>query len=103
MTEYKTNLAKYEPDADPNDPYHAYGWTAANTMVKALEQMGDPTRAALMEAVRNLSLDIPMLLPGVKVQTSGNSDGFPIEAMQITQFKGETFQLQGNVIQAPAQ
>jgi hypothetical protein len=37
------------------------------------------------------------------VQTSGNSDGFPIEAMQITQFKGETFQLQGNVIQAPAQ
>jgi branched-chain amino acid transport system substrate-binding protein len=72
-------------------------------MVKALEQMGDPTRAALMEAVRNLSLDIPMLLPGVKVQTSGNSDGFPIEAMQITQFKGETFQLQGNVIQAPAQ
>ena len=103
MTEYKTNLAKYEPDADPNDPYNAYGWTAANTMVKALEQMGDPTRAALMEAVRNLSLDIPMLLPGVKVQTSGNSDGFPIEAMQITQFKGETFQLQGNVIQAPAQ
>jgi len=103
MTEYKTNLAKYEPDTDPNDPYNAYGWTAANTMVKALEQMGDPTRAALMEAVRNLSLDIPMLLPGVKVQTSGNSDGFPIEAMQITQFKGETFQLQGNVIQAPAQ
>jgi hypothetical protein len=43
-----------------------------------------------------------MLLPGVKVQTSGSSDGFPIEAMQITQFKRETFELQGSVIQAPA-
>jgi branched-chain amino acid transport system substrate-binding protein len=103
MVEYKTNLAKYEPDANPDDPYNAYGWTVANTMVKALEQMKEPTRAALMDAVRNLSVDVPMLLPGVKVQTSGSGDGFPIEAMQITQFKRETFELQGSVIQAPAQ
>jgi branched-chain amino acid transport system substrate-binding protein len=103
MVEYKTNLAKYEPDANPDDPYNAYGWTVANTMVEALKQMREPTRAALMDTVRNLALDIPMLLPGVKVQTNGTSDGFPIEAMQITQFKGENFQLQGSVIQAPAQ
>jgi hypothetical protein len=56
-----------------------------------------------MDSVRNLALDVPMLLPGVKVQTNGTTDGFPIEAMQITQFKGENFELQGNVIQAPAQ
>jgi branched-chain amino acid transport system substrate-binding protein len=103
MVEYKTNLAKYEPGANANDPYNAYGWTVANTMVEALKQMQEPTRAALMDAVRNLALDVPMLLPGVKVQTGGSSDGFPIEAMQITQFKGENFELQGTVIQAPAQ
>jgi branched-chain amino acid transport system substrate-binding protein len=103
MTAYKTNLAKYEPGANPADPYNAYGWTVANTMVEALKQMRQPTRQALMDTVRNLSLDIPMLLPGVKVQTNGTSDGFPIEAMQITQFKGEHFELQGSVIQAPAQ
>ncbi|HEU4400232.1 MAG TPA: ABC transporter substrate-binding protein [Actinomycetota bacterium] len=103
MVEYKTNLAKYEPGANPDDPYNAYGWTVANTMVEALEQMREPTRAALMDAVRNLALDIPLLLPGIKVQTNGTSDGFPIEAMQVTQFKGENFELQGTVIQAPAQ
>src|SRR6266540_3570088 len=103
MVEYKTNLAKYEPDANPDDPYNAYGWTVANTMVEALKQMKEPTRAALMDSVRNLSVDVPMLLPGVKVQTNGTTDGFPIEAMQVTQFKGENFELQGSVIQAPAQ
>jgi len=65
--------------------------------------MQEPTRAALMDSVRNLAVDVPMLLPGVKVQTNGTTDGFPIEAMQVTQFNGENFELQGNVIQAPAQ
>ncbi len=102
MVAYKTNLAKYEPSANPNDPYNAYGWTVANTLVEALKQMKEPTREALMDAVRHLDLEIPMLLPGIKVQTNGTSDGFPIEAMQVTQFKGERFELQGEVIQAPA-
>jgi branched-chain amino acid transport system substrate-binding protein len=103
MVAYKTNLAKYESGADANDPYNAYGWAVANNMVEALKQMKQPTRAALMDAVRNLNLEIPLLLPGVKVQTSGPSDGYPIEAMQITQFKDENFQLQGEVIQASSQ
>ncbi len=103
MTAYKTNLAKYESGADPNDPYNAYGWAVANSMVEALKQMKEPTRAALMDAVRNLDLDLPLLLPGIKVQTKGTSDGYPIEAMQVTQFKGDIFHLQGEVIQAAAQ
>lgn len=103
MVAYKTNLAKYEPGADANDPFNAYGWTVANTMVETLKKMRQPTRAALMEAVRHLDMDIPMLLPGVKVQTDGTTDGYPIEAMQITQFQGEVFHLVGSVIQASPQ
>ena len=72
-------------------------------MVEALKQMKQPTRAALMDAARHLNMEIPLLLPGVKVQTNGSSDGYPIEAMQITQFKDENFQLQGEVIQAASQ
>jgi branched-chain amino acid transport system substrate-binding protein len=104
MTAYKTNLAKYEPGADANDPFNAYGWTAANTMVETLKKAGSqPTRAGLMDAARHLDMEIPMLLPGIKVQTNGDSDGYPIEAMQITQFQGQVFHLQGNVIQASPQ
>jgi branched-chain amino acid transport system substrate-binding protein len=102
MVAYKTNLAKYSSGADANDPYNAYGWAVANNMVEALKQMKQPTRAALMDATRNLSMEIPLLLPGIKVQT-GSGDGYPIEAMQITQFKDENFQLQGEVIQASSQ
>jgi branched-chain amino acid transport system substrate-binding protein len=102
MTAYKTNLAKYEPSADPNDPYNAYGWTVANSLVEAIKGMKQPTRAALMESLRSLDQELPMLLPGIKVQTSGTSDGYPIEAMQIAKFEGENYQLVGSVIQAPA-
>src|SRR4029453_10758833 len=81
MVAYKTNLAKYESGADANDPYNAYGWAVANNRVEALKQMKQPTRAALMDAARHLNMEIPLLLPGVKVQTNGSSDGYPIQAM----------------------
>jgi branched-chain amino acid transport system substrate-binding protein len=103
MMSYKTNLAKYSPGANVNDPFNAYGWAVANTMVEALKQMKEPTRAALMDTVRHLDLEIPLLLPGIKVKTDGTNDGFPIEAMQIARFQGETFHLVGSVIQAPSQ
>jgi branched-chain amino acid transport system substrate-binding protein len=103
MVAYKTNLAKYQPGANPNDPFNAYGWAAANTMVEALRQLKQPTRAALMDTVRHLDLDLPLLLPGIKIKTDGTNDGYPIEAMQIEQFQGETFHLVGNVIQTSPQ
>jgi hypothetical protein len=43
-----------------------------------------------------------MLLPGIKVKTSGGSDPYPIEAMQMSRFEGEDFKLIGSVIEAPS-
>jgi branched-chain amino acid transport system substrate-binding protein len=100
MKEYKAGLKKYAPRANPNDPFDVYGWAAAQTMVEALKGMKDPTRASLMDSVRSLNLDIPILLPGIKVQT-GPDDGYPIEAMQVQRFEGDRWHLQGQVIQAP--
>jgi branched-chain amino acid transport system substrate-binding protein len=101
MKEYKAGLAKYQPRANPEDPNCVYGWAAAETMVEALKGMKEPTREALMESIRNMDVEVPILLPGIKVQTSGNDDGYPIEAMQIQRFEGENWKLQGDVIQAP--
>jgi branched-chain amino acid transport system substrate-binding protein len=101
MTEYRDALGKHEPRANPDDPFHVYGWAVANTMVRALEGMEEPTREALMDSIRNLDTEIPILLPGIKVQTNGSEDGYPIEAMQIMRFEGENWKLQGDVIQAP--
>jgi branched-chain amino acid transport system substrate-binding protein len=101
MREYYDAMEKHEPRADPEDPFHVYGWAVANTMVRALEGMEEPTREALMDSVRNMDTEIPILLPGIKVETNGTEDGYPIEAMQIMRFEGENWKLQGDVIQAP--
>ena len=101
MKEFKDGLAKYEPRANPEDPNCVFGWAAASTMVEALKGMKEPTRAGLMDAVRNMDVEIPILLPGIDVKTSGEEDGYPIEAMQIQRFQGENWKLQGDVIQAP--
>jgi branched-chain amino acid transport system substrate-binding protein len=101
MREYYDAMEKHEPRADPEDPFHVYGWAVANTMVRALEGMEEPTREALMDSVRNMDEEIPILLPGIEVKTNGTEDGYPIEAMQIMRFEGENWKLQGDVIQAP--
>jgi branched-chain amino acid transport system substrate-binding protein len=101
MKEFKSALAKYEPRANPEDPNCVFGWSAAATMVEALKGMEEPTRDALMKSVREMDVEIPTLLPGIEVKTSGTEDGYPIEAMQIIRFEGENWQLQDEVIQAP--
>ena len=103
MKEYKDGMKKFAPRANPNEAFCAYGWTAAATMVEALKGMKEPTRDALMESIRTMDTEIPMLLPGINVKMDGESDGFPIEAMQIMKFDGENWQLQGDVIEASAQ
>ncbi len=100
MKEFKDGLKKFEPRANPEDPNCVFGWCAAATMVEALRGMKEPTRDALMDSVRNMDTEIPTLLPGIKVTTSGSDDAYPIEAMQIMRFEGENWKLLGDVIQA---
>lgn len=102
VKEYKAALKKYSPRSNPEEAFNMYGWTVAQTMAKALEQMKEPTRDSLMEAVRNLNLEQGTLLPGNKVQTSPD-DGYPLEAMQIIEFDGQNWQLRGELIEAKAQ
>jgi branched-chain amino acid transport system substrate-binding protein len=73
MREYKSALKKYSPRSNPDDPFNVYGWTAAQTMVEALKGMKEPTRDALMDSVRSMDTEIPMLLPGIKVETATRS------------------------------
>jgi branched-chain amino acid transport system substrate-binding protein len=101
MVEYKDAMERFEPRADEEDPFHVYGWAVASTMVKALEGMEEPTREALMDSVRKLDTEIPILLPGIEVKTDGTEDGYPIEAMQIMRFEKENWELLDEVIQAP--
>jgi branched-chain amino acid transport system substrate-binding protein len=99
MREYKAAVRRYEPKANPDEAFVTYGWGAASTMVEALKAMKEPNRESLMDAVRSMDAEIPILLPGISVKT-GEDDGYPIQANQMMRFNGENWVLQGEVIDA---
>jgi branched-chain amino acid transport system substrate-binding protein len=98
MKLYMEKMKRYAPGADPLVPYMAFGWAAASSFHKTMEAAKCPTREGLRDSMRNLNnVEVPMLLPGVRMQT-GKDDGFPIESMQMMRFKGERWELFGEVI-----
>jgi branched-chain amino acid transport system substrate-binding protein len=100
MKEFKTQLKKFAPKLNENDPFNVYGWAAAATMVAALQQAGnDLDRDKLMDAIRNMDTEIGLLLPGIRVKT-GEGDGYPIQSNQIMRFEDENWKLEGEVINA---
>jgi branched-chain amino acid transport system substrate-binding protein len=99
---YKAWLAwmdKYYPDGDKNDTFNVFGYNEAATMVQVLKQCGDElTRENVMKQAASLkNFEAPMLLPGIKVDTSP-SDYYPIQQEQLAKFNGKTWELFGNVL-----
>ena len=94
-------MDKYNPEADKSDQFNVYGYNAAMTLVHVLEQCGDNlTRENVMAQAANIqNLELPMLLPGVVIDTSAD-DFFPIESMMLAKFDGEKWVLFGDVIDA---
>ena len=64
-----------------------------------LKQCGDDlTRANVMKQAANLKdVEIPMLLPGIKVNTSP-TDFYPIQSVRMSRFEGETWILFGDIL-----
>jgi branched-chain amino acid transport system substrate-binding protein len=99
---YKDWLAwmqEYYPEGDLLTQFNVYGYTVAQTLVKVLEQAGDNlTRENIMAQAASLKdLELPMLLPGIRINTSA-TDFYPLEAMQLVRFNGETWEPVGSVI-----
>jgi branched-chain amino acid transport system substrate-binding protein len=92
-------MKKYMPDADLADNDHPYGMMAAMTLVQVLKQCGnDLSRENIMKEAANLhDLEMPMLLPGIKINTA--PDNFaPIKQMQLQHFDGKSWELFGDVL-----
>jgi branched-chain amino acid transport system substrate-binding protein len=103
MKKFLAFLEKYYPDADRTNSQVIYGYGAAQTLTKVLEMCGDDlTRANIMKQAANLKDFTPdTLLPGIKINTSA-SDFAPIEQLRMMRFKGEKWDLFGDVISGEA-
>jgi branched-chain amino acid transport system substrate-binding protein len=90
--EYFVFMRKYYPDGNPDDISNVYGYSVAPTMVQVLKQCGDDlTRENVMRQAANLkNLELPMLLPGIKINTSP-TDFYPIEQVQLIRFDGKSW------------
>lgn len=97
VKEYVAALKRSFPNANPADPLRVRGYANAQMVVKALQDMKSPTREMLMQAAMNMDADIPMLLPGVRVQTSP-ADAMPIKSLYMTRFEGDKWVLLGQPI-----
>jgi branched-chain amino acid transport system substrate-binding protein len=86
-------MKTYNPDANVADYYNVLGYNIAMTLVRVLKQCGDDlSRDNIMRQAADIhGLALPMLLPGVTINTSA-TDYRPIKQMRLVQFDGRTWQ-----------
>ena len=101
MKEFYAFLAKDFPEGDKLDQGTVVGYGVAQTLVQVLKQCGDNlTRENIMKQAANLKdFRTEVLLPGIKINTSP-TDFAPISSLQLMKFKGERWNLFGDVISA---
>ncbi|TMJ23350.1 MAG: ABC transporter substrate-binding protein [Alphaproteobacteria bacterium] len=99
MKEFLDFLAKDFPEGNKLDNSVIVGYGVAQTMIQVLKQCGDDlTRANVMKQAANLKdFRTEVLLPGVTINTSP-TDFAPISQLQLQRFKGERWELFGDVI-----
>jgi branched-chain amino acid transport system substrate-binding protein len=97
--EWKAWMAKYMPGANLSDGSYVYAYAVSATMRHVLTQCGDLlTRENLMKQAASMkNLTVPLLLPGIKINTSP-TDFYPIQAVRLARFDGETWRLFGDVL-----
>jgi branched-chain amino acid transport system substrate-binding protein len=103
MKKWSAFIDKYMPGENKTDANLVYGYGVAQTLVKTLEMCGDNlTRDNLMKQAASLKDFTPdTMLPGVKINTSA-TDFAPISQLQMMRFKGEKWEMFGDIIGADA-
>ena len=103
MKEFYAFMTKDFPEGDKLDNGTVTGYGVAQTLVQVLKQCGDNlTRENIMKQAANLKdYRTGVLLPGIKINTSP-TDFAPISSLQLMRFKGERWELFGDVISADA-
>ena len=101
MKAFYAFMAKDFPEGDKLDGGTIVGYSVATTLVQVLKQCGDDlTRDNVMKQAANLkNFRVETLLPGIKIDTSA-TDFAPISSLQLMKFKGERWELFGDVISA---
>ena len=101
MKTWREWMTKWMPGANQQDGNYIFAYAVATMMRETLKKCGDDlTRENVMKQAANFQkVRMPLLLPGITVSTSP-TDYYPIQAVQLSRFKGETWELFGDVMHA---
>jgi branched-chain amino acid transport system substrate-binding protein len=101
MKAWREYMNKWMPQANQSDGNYIFAYAVGTMMVETLKKCGDNlTRENVMRQAANFQkVRIPLCLPGITVSTSP-TDFYPIQAVQLARFKGETWELFGEVMHA---
>ena len=101
LKQWSAWMDKYMPGANKADANYVYAYTVSFLMHETLKRCGDNlTRANVMKQAASFQkFRVPMLLPGITINTSA-TDFYPIQSVQLARFKGESWDLFGQVMSA---
>jgi branched-chain amino acid transport system substrate-binding protein len=90
MQQFRAFMKKYMPDADASDQNYVNSFNEGMVLVQVLKQCGDDlSRENILRQATNLHhLALPMLLPGITVNTSP-TDYYPVKQMQLMRWDGQ--------------
>ena len=85
-------MSTYLPEADQHDTNYVNAYNSAMTIEAVLRACGDDlsTENILKQAFSIHDLELPMLLPGIKINTSP-IDHVPVDQMQFMRFNGKSW------------
>jgi len=87
MVEWKAFMAKFYPDGDATEPSCVLSTAFLQAMLYVLQACGnDLTTENIMRVATSMKdVEIPLLLPGIKLNTSA-TDYLPIEELQLIRY-----------------
>jgi len=99
LKDWRAWMSKYLPGEDVRRPSFVFGYNSAAALVQVLKQAGsDLSRENIMRQATNLrDLELPMLLPGIKVNTSP-TDYYPVQQLQLVRFDGKRWVRFGDLV-----
>jgi len=101
MKTWRAWMDKWMPGANKGDANYVYAYSVAFLMHQTLKNCGSElTHANVMKQAASFNkLRVPLLLPGITVSTSA-TDFYPIQSVQLERFKGESWELFGEIMSA---
>jgi branched-chain amino acid transport system substrate-binding protein len=99
MKTWNAWMDKYNAQVDKSDYYAVYGYNVGTALANLLRDCGDDlSRENVMKHAAHLDMELPLLLPGVRLKTTP-TDLRPIKQMRLVRFDGERWVLFGDVIE----